>query len=143
VVRDTLPARAAYAAHVLAKSGTQAYRLLRGGRRLAPAEYRDAVYNIGDASAACMCDYFDVDRALDIMDVLDADFFKDEEDGGEKSMVKALQLGRELLVFTFSQYGICAGASDGCLRMQTETARRVQPRIHAHLYSLEYTWLQA
>jgi hypothetical protein len=134
VVRDTLPARAAHAAHALAKSGTQGFRLLRGSRRLAPAGYKDAIYNIGDASASCMCDYFDVDKALDIMDVLDADFFKDEADGGEKDVVKGLQLGKKLLVFTFSQYGICAGASDGCLHMQTETARRVLE--HRGLYRL-------
>ena len=122
MARNTLPARAAHAAHALAKSGTQSYRLLRGGRRLAPKEYKDAVYNIGDASANCVCDYFDVNKALDVMDVLDDGFFEDEEGNG---VVKVLDLGKKLLVFTFSQYGICAGASDGCLYMQTETARRV------------------
>ena len=120
MARNTLPARAAHAAHALAKSGTQSYRLLRGGRRLAPTEYKDAVSNIGDASANCVCDYFDVDKALDVMDVLDDDFFEDE-----LGVVKVLELGKKLLVFTFSQYGICAGESDGCLYMQTETARRV------------------
>ena len=66
------------------------------------------------------------------------DFFKEEEEEEEagsgvvsnngvesnNGAVKALRVAKEFFVFTFSQYGICGGASDGCLHMQTEMARR-------------------
>jgi hypothetical protein len=123
--RDTLQARAVNVAGVLVKSGTQAFRLLRGSRRLAPEQYKDTIYKIGDSTASCMCEYFDIDKALDISDALDEKFFKSAEDGGEEVWIKILEVAKSALVFFFSQYGMCAGASDGCLNMQTETVRLI------------------
>ena len=128
--------------HLRAADGTE-YRLLPG-RRLAPTVYKDTIYAIGDSSVTCICDYFDVDKALDGLDMLDEEFFSSRrqlnhergsgggssysygDDGIDLSVVfteQNLRVAKAVLVFLLSQDGLCAaGAGDGCLMMQTSIA---------------------
>ena len=136
--------------HLRAADGTE-YRLLPG-RRLAPTVYKDTIYAIGDSSVTCMCDYFDVDKALDGLDMLDDEFFSSRrqlnhdqgsgsqgsgsnyrrwsysygDDGIDISVLfteQNLKVAKAALTFLLSQDGLCAGAGDGCLMMQTSIAK--------------------
>ena len=108
------------------------HRLLAGrklaGRRLTEV-YDSTIDTIATAIPNCGCDYLNVDKLIDTLDIIDDDWLTKlgagDDDANQTTIMDAVfEIDKELVAnWFFSQYGVCGGFNDGCVRVQTELAR--------------------